>query len=98
MERLFGVASPEWLAARVHRGGLSSGEGVIWSVRDPVQKAERVSKRRESPRYDTVVVDPGVSDKRLLIFEPEFAVVLRVIKRGKHALSRHSGKLGPWKP
>jgi hypothetical protein len=24
--------------------------------------------------------------------------VLRVIKRGKHALSRHSGKLGPWKP
>ena len=39
--------------------GLSSGEGVIWSVRDPAGQ------------------DPGHSDQRLLVIEPEFASALR---------------------
>jgi hypothetical protein len=34
-----------------------------------------------------VVAEPGVQDKRLLIFEPEFATVLRVIEREGNTLS-----------
>jgi hypothetical protein len=49
--------------------GLSSGEGLIWSVRDP-----------QGP-------DPGASDKRLLVIEPEFATVLKSTGRELSTLS-----------
>jgi hypothetical protein len=49
--------------------GLSSGEGLIWAVRDPTAD------------------DPGVSDRRLLIVEPEFASVLRTASRDISTLS-----------
>jgi hypothetical protein len=49
--------------------GLSSGEGLIWSVRDPTNQ------------------DPGVSDQRLLVIEPEFASVLRTASREISTLS-----------
>ena len=39
--------------------GLSSGEGLIWAVRDPTAQ------------------DPGITDQRLLVIEPEFASVLK---------------------
>jgi len=87
VERLFQTVFPDWYGARIHRGGLSSGEGVIWAVRNPVEKAERVSKRGEKPQYEVTIVDPGISDKRLLIFEPEFATVLRVVEREGNTLS-----------
>jgi hypothetical protein len=49
--------------------GLSSGEGVIWSVRDPAGQ------------------DPGHSDQRLLVIEPEFASTLRAAGREMSTLS-----------
>jgi hypothetical protein len=49
--------------------GLSSGEGVIWAVRDPTSQ------------------DPGNSDQRLLVIEPEFASVLRASSRENSTLS-----------
>ncbi|MGH2844069.1 MAG: DUF3987 domain-containing protein, partial [Solirubrobacteraceae bacterium] len=49
--------------------GLSSGEGVIWSVRDPAGQ------------------DPGHSDQRLLVIEPEFASTLRAASREMSTLS-----------
>ncbi len=49
--------------------GLSSGEGLIWAVRDP-----------NGP-------DPGASDPRLLIIEPEFATVLKATGRDISTLS-----------
>jgi hypothetical protein len=49
--------------------GLSSGEGVIWAVRDPTAQ------------------DPGVSDQRLLVIEPEFASVLKAASREISTLS-----------
>jgi len=49
--------------------GLSSGEGVIWAVRDPTSQ------------------DPGISDQRLLVIEPEFASVLRASSREISTLS-----------
>ena len=49
--------------------GLSSGEGVIWAVRDP-----------NGP-------DPGHSDQRLLVIEPEFACTLKASSREISTLS-----------
>jgi hypothetical protein len=49
--------------------GLSSGEGLIWAVRDPTAQ------------------DPGHSDQRLLVIEPEFASVLKASSREISTLS-----------
>jgi hypothetical protein len=75
-----------WARDRV-QSGLSSGEGLIWAVRDPHCKPERVKERGEPVRYETVEVDPGEPDKRLLVYEPEFANVLKQIERQGNTLS-----------
>src|SRR5207248_9491074 len=59
----------------------------IWAVRDPIEKQEKVSKRGQVPQYETVVADPGVEDKRLLVVEPEFANVLKQTERQGNTLS-----------
>ncbi|MGG1661741.1 DUF3987 domain-containing protein [Brevibacillus sp. NRS-1366] len=72
--------------------GLSSGEGVIYAVRDP--KTERVpiydgegKKKKPTGEYEEVITDPGVEDKRLLIVESEFGGVLNVLRRDGNTLS-----------
>jgi hypothetical protein len=70
---LFSPVDAEWTRDRI-QAGLSSGEGVIWAVRDAVQKRDSV-------------VDEGVADKRLLLLETEFAGVLRVLERDGNTLS-----------
>lgn len=75
---LYEYALPDWIYHRA-MGGLGSGEALIWAVRDPVQ---RVSKEGEIED-----VDPGEEDKRLLIYEPELARVLRVAGRQGSTLS-----------
>jgi hypothetical protein len=66
--------------------GLSSGEGLISAVRDPVFKREKQGKGSEA-QYEEVMVDEGVADKRLLVIEPEFASTLRVMARAGNTLS-----------
>ncbi len=68
-------------------GGLSSGEGVIWNVRDPIERQEKVPQRGRAPTYETVVADPGIEDKRLLVVEQEFANVLKQTERQGNTLS-----------
>ena len=68
-------------------GGCGSGEGVIAAVRDPIIKPERVKENGQTPRYEMVEVDPGVRDKRLLIYEAEFSSVLKVTNRDSNLLS-----------
>ena len=81
------VADPQWDDERVV-SGLSSGEGVIWNVRDPVEKEEKVAGARgEAPRYEKVVVDSGVEDKRLMVLESEFATILKQQERQGNTLS-----------
>jgi phage/plasmid primase-like uncharacterized protein len=63
--------------------GLSSGEGVKWAVRDPIRRHER-DKDGNIAETET---DPGVSDKRLLVVETEFAQVLRQAARTGNTLS-----------
>ena len=76
---------PDWASDRV-LSGLSSGEGLIWSVRDPIIKKERI-KERGILSYEEVEADPGEADKRALILESEFASTLRVLGRDGNTLS-----------
>ena len=84
---LLGSIDPAWVENRV-MSGLSSGEGLIWAVRDEIEKQEPVrGKAKTITGYQTVIVDKGVDDKRLLVIEPEFASVLRVSSRDGNTLS-----------
>jgi hypothetical protein len=50
-------------------------------------KRDRVKERGEQVRYEEVEADPGVEDKRLLVYEPEFANVLKQTERQGNTLS-----------
>src|SRR5262249_60837842 len=77
---------PQWASDWV-LSGLSSGEGLTWAVRDPIQKRERIKERDKPAHYEEVESDPGVADKRLLIHEPESANVLKQTERQGNTLS-----------
>jgi hypothetical protein len=69
IRRRFEAMDPLWGKRIV--SGLSSGEGLIWAVRDGNPDA---------------AISP-IEDKRLLVMEPEFAAVLRVLGRDGNTLS-----------
>jgi hypothetical protein len=58
--------------------GLSSGEGLKWRVRD------RITKNEDGKEVE---LDPGISDKRLLVVETEFSQVLKQVARAGNTLS-----------
>ena len=64
---------PDWAARRIV-AGLSSGEGLVHAVRDPIEKNGELA-------------DEGERDKRLLVIEEEFASILRVLAREGNTLS-----------
>jgi len=73
--------------ARIH-SGLSSGEGLIWAIRDPVEELKPVKKKDgNAQEYENVITDQGVDDKRLLVIEAEFSSALRVLQRDGNTLS-----------
>jgi hypothetical protein len=83
--RVFELADPAIVGDRM-ANGLSTGEGLISHVRDPIEKYELVGRGAGRHREWTMV-DPGIEDKRLLVLEEEFASVLRVIQREGSTLS-----------
>jgi hypothetical protein len=68
-----------WADKRI-TGGLSSGEGLIWEVRDPIVGTDKKTGQ-------AVITDPGVDDKRVMVVEAEFGNVLRVLAREGNTLS-----------
>jgi hypothetical protein len=86
IRRLFEEVEEKWARERA-QGGLSSGEGLMWHVRDPIEKREPVKEKGRVVDYQTVTADPGIDDKRLLCYEPEFASVLKVLERQGNTLS-----------
>lgn len=84
--RPFKVVDPDWALDRV-QFGLSSGEGLIWAVRDAIERQQPVKKGGRVVDYESVVEDPGITDKRLFITEMEFAMTLRVMGRDGNTLS-----------
>jgi hypothetical protein len=61
-------------------GPLSSGEGLIYAVRDERQEYDKKLGHE-------VVVDPGATDKRLFVLEEEFGAALICAKREGNTLS-----------
>jgi hypothetical protein len=87
VQRLLSRVDTAWASDRIV-GGLSSGEGLIDQVRDPLYKDEDVSEEGDpEPRFQLRVIDRGVADKRLLVIEQEFASTLRVLEREGNTLS-----------
>jgi hypothetical protein len=83
-------AAPDW-ESRI-AGGLSSGEGLIWAVRDPIETRRRARNNEDRERADeegfvTEVEDVGICDKRLLVVEGELAAPLRTMRRDSNTLS-----------
>ncbi len=65
VEQGLALADPAFVRDRMTEG-LSSGEGLIWQVRDPIYKSEKAGKGKDSV-YHEVFVDPGEDDKRLWV-------------------------------
>jgi hypothetical protein len=81
---IFRHVDQEWTEHRIHTG-LSSGEGLIWEVRNPITK---MVKDKKTGFTVEETIDPGQPDKRLLVIESEFAGTLRVMQRDGNILSR----------
>ena len=81
--RLFALADSQWEGFCIQTG-LSSGEGLIWAVRDAIEK---LVKNKTTGELEPELVDPGIADKRLLIVQSEYASVLRVASRDGNTLS-----------
>lgn len=76
VRRVMRASAPDFMQAKVV-GGLSSAEGLIYAVRDGDDP---------DTADDDKGFDPGVSDKRLLVVETEFASVLAQGKREGNTL------------
>jgi Protein of unknown function (DUF3987) len=84
--RVFKLADGEFVN-KCRKGGLSSGEGLIWSVRDPIRTMQPVKEKGRIVTYEETIEDHGIFDKRLLVTEPEFARLLQVTQRDTNTLS-----------
>ncbi|MHB8495381.1 MAG: YfjI family protein [Casimicrobiaceae bacterium] len=71
---------PDW---KPHVSGLSSGEGLKYNVRDEREG----TKQTKAGEHVVEVIDEGVTDKRLLVVESEFASALRAAQRQGNTLS-----------
>jgi hypothetical protein len=78
--RILGQVDADWVRERV-MSGTSTGEGIIWAVRDAIKERHPVKQKGRVVGYDDVESDPGIKDKRLLIFEAEYARVLKAGER-----------------
>jgi hypothetical protein len=83
---VFEAAAPDW-TKRLRYGGLSSGEGIVWAVRDPRIERQAIKERGRVVDYEDVCVDQGEPDKRLFVIEEEFANLLAVMKREGNTVS-----------
>ena len=76
-------ADPTWR----ERSGASSGEGLIYHVRDPREEKQPIKEHGRVVGYETIIVDHGEPDKRLGLVEPEFSTVLRRMEGESNSLS-----------
>jgi hypothetical protein len=78
IRQLMAIADEAWERDNL-QSGLSTSEGLIFHLRDPVSKIGKDGM--------VEVVDPGVMDKRLMIVTEEFAGTLNVMERAGNTLS-----------
>lgn len=80
IKRLYKAVDSSWTRGR-HSGSLSSGEGLIYAVRD-----EEFSLNKKG---EEVLTDEGIVDKRLYLVQSEFGAMLRIMAREGNSLSGH---------
>lgn len=85
-KRMLADVDPDWADKRV-TGGLSSGEGLIYAVRDERYEKKPIREKNRVVDYENVLVDEGVSDKRLMLIEEELSQALKVMAREGNILS-----------
>jgi hypothetical protein len=83
VKAVFRMIDRIWSTERL-QSGLSSGEGLIWAVRDEIRNQVKAAN---SNAPQDQVSDAGISDKRLLVTEGEFARVLQTSERPGNILS-----------
>jgi hypothetical protein len=76
----------DWATRRV-QGGLVSGEGLIFHVRDAEYEIRETKGKGGERKKERVMVDAGVEDKRLLVLETEMGRVLKAMSRESNTLS-----------
>lgn len=76
--QLFKIADSSWEQERIQTG-LSSGEGLIWEIRD------LITRMKDGEEQQT---DGGAPDKRLMVLELEFGGALNAMGREGNILSR----------
>ncbi len=69
----------KWVTERV-QGGASTGEGLLWVIRDPIYGVNKKTGEQE-------LTDRGVEDKRLLNIEEELSFILKTATRQGNTIS-----------
>jgi len=85
-KHMFSEIDSDWTKQRV-TSGLSSGEGLIYAVRDATFKQQPVKEHGRVVEYQEVMVEEAAPDKRLLLVEEELAQALKVMSREGNILS-----------
>lgn len=80
VERLFTFQNKSYKKIQTSPGPLSSGEGLIYAVRDPAFMYDENSSAEK-------ITDSGSPDKRLFVLDEELAAALKVTKREGNTLS-----------
>src|SRR5206468_5277991 len=76
----------DWRQKRIV-SGMSTGEGIIFHVRDALEGKEAVKDKGKIVSYQDVIIDHGVADKRLMVLETEFGRPLQAMRREASTLS-----------
>ncbi len=86
VRRLGELVDEDWFKQRVV-GGLSSGEGLIHAVRDPIIEKVPLRDCKRVIGHESQTTDFGVDDKRLLVVESELSQALQSAGRDGNTLS-----------
>jgi len=84
-QHLAGVVNATWLDGCLS-SNTQSGEGIVHRIRDE-QYGIPPGRRKKGEPAEEQLLDPGVSDKRLLIAEEEFSHSLKMEKRSGNTLT-----------
>jgi hypothetical protein len=84
-EQLGEHVNPDWCRG-CFASSTQTGEGIVHRVRDERYGVPPGKKKKHEPSEE-VLLDQGVSDKRLLILEEEFSHALKMAQRSGNTLS-----------
>lgn len=78
---ILSTIAQEWASKRI-KSGLTSGEGLIFHVRDEIREI-----KTQKGQQIEVVTDAGEADKRMLVVEEELSSAIKAMSREGNTLS-----------